>query len=149
MKSCSRVWKYVFHHIKHMKINKWLNGGLRIIAKSQRVWFAPWDTNKRMFTFSVTWFIFILQRREWLFFLHTTRYINDKIIACVVFYEWKKITLLLGMVALCSCVAANLCLAGPMLRVDCPIFGPLGQSPLPFFSLHPAHTCDYYKHRRH
>ncbi len=136
MKSCSRVWKYVSHHIKHMKINKWLNGGLRIIAKSMvRNRTIHWDKNKRMFNFSVTWFIFNLQRREWLFFLLATRYINVKIIACVVFYEWKKITLLLGMMALCSYVAANLCLAGSMLRVNCPIFGPLGQSPLPFFFL--------------
>ncbi len=35
-----------------------------------------WVKNNRMFHFSATWIFFYLQRREWIFFWHTTWYIN-------------------------------------------------------------------------
>ncbi len=58
------------------------------------------------------------------------------------------ITLLLGLVALRTQLQTS-ALAGPMLRVNCPVFSPLAQSPLPLFTPIPAHACEYYDYRQH
>ncbi len=64
-------------------------------------------------------------------------------------YEYliQVITLLLGMVTLCMHLRTS-ALAGSMLRVNCPVFSPLAQSPLPPFSPLLTHT-EHYEHRQH
>jgi hypothetical protein len=90
---------------------------------------------------SVLRIIFNLQRRDYVFFRCTRRqHIHDINCTCG-FCECKKITLLVGMVALCTKLQTS-ALAGPMLRVNRPAFSTFAQLPLFPFPL-PAHTCEH------
>ncbi len=93
--------------------------------------------NKLMFWIPSHGFFFNLQRKreEKYTFLdvHYGKHICDINCMCGI-CKCKPITLLLGMVTLCTKLRIS-ALAGPMLRVNCLIFfGPLVQPPLPSFS---------------
>ncbi len=95
---------------------------LRYIAVRNRT--NHWAKNKRMFQISVKWFIFNLQRREYIFTTYNIASMYTILFAYVICINVKKITLLLGMVALCTKKWIST-LAGPMLRVNCPFLVPL------------------------
>jgi hypothetical protein len=105
-----------------------------MIRREKGLWL---HTTVQSIEISVTWFMFNRQRREHIFNTkHNTVSMHTISIDCMwgaYECELKYSNFLLGMVALCPWMRTSP-LADHLLKINCPIFGPLARSSLPPFS---------------